>query len=186
MTEAGLPSTFVPGPQPRLPHARRRRRVSARYQALVGGMCETDYSGYPDCRDATIKAMQSRSHSGWTSAPDRNTVNVARQGVDVAPRARSGRRRARRYHPEADAYVLPGRAHPTPRMGVRMRRNVPPASSARRGSCNGRRVRPAERERAAGDSSEGRRPAPNADFLQFVAPVAHRVSSGWSFAGRLG
>ena len=25
---------------------------------LVGGMCETDYSGYPDCRDDTIKAMQ--------------------------------------------------------------------------------------------------------------------------------
>ena len=26
---------------------------------IIGGMCETDYSGYPDCRDATIKAMQS-------------------------------------------------------------------------------------------------------------------------------
>jgi 7-cyano-7-deazaguanine synthase len=25
---------------------------------LVGGMCETDYSGYPDCRDNTLKAMQ--------------------------------------------------------------------------------------------------------------------------------
>jgi len=25
---------------------------------LVGGMCETDYSGYPDCRDDTLKAMQ--------------------------------------------------------------------------------------------------------------------------------
>jgi 7-cyano-7-deazaguanine synthase len=25
---------------------------------LVGGMCETDFSGYPDCRDNTIKAMQ--------------------------------------------------------------------------------------------------------------------------------
>jgi 7-cyano-7-deazaguanine synthase len=25
---------------------------------IVGGMCETDYSGYPDCRDDTIKAMQ--------------------------------------------------------------------------------------------------------------------------------
>jgi 7-cyano-7-deazaguanine synthase len=25
---------------------------------LVGGMCETDYSGYPDCRDNTLKALQ--------------------------------------------------------------------------------------------------------------------------------
>jgi len=25
---------------------------------LVGGMCETDYSGYPDCRDDTLKALQ--------------------------------------------------------------------------------------------------------------------------------
>ena len=25
---------------------------------LVGGMCETDFSGYPDCRDNTMKAMQ--------------------------------------------------------------------------------------------------------------------------------
>ena len=26
--------------------------------ALVGGMCETDYSGYPDCRDATLRALE--------------------------------------------------------------------------------------------------------------------------------
>jgi 7-cyano-7-deazaguanine synthase len=25
---------------------------------IIGGMCETDYSGYPDCRDQTIKALQ--------------------------------------------------------------------------------------------------------------------------------
>ncbi|HAJ11819.1 MAG TPA: 7-cyano-7-deazaguanine synthase, partial [Comamonadaceae bacterium] len=27
-------------------------------QTLVGGMCETDFSGYPDCRDDTLKALQ--------------------------------------------------------------------------------------------------------------------------------
>jgi 7-cyano-7-deazaguanine synthase len=27
-------------------------------RVLVGGMCETDYSGYPDCREATLKALQ--------------------------------------------------------------------------------------------------------------------------------
>ena len=54
----GLPNTFVPG----------RNLLFLTYAAalayrrgasvLVGGMCETDYSGYPDCRDNTIKAMQ--------------------------------------------------------------------------------------------------------------------------------
>ncbi|MCC6717045.1 MAG: 7-cyano-7-deazaguanine synthase QueC [Acetobacteraceae bacterium] len=58
MTDEGLPSTFVPG----------RNLLFLTYAAaiafrrglkhIVGGMCETDYSGYPDCRDDTIKAMQ--------------------------------------------------------------------------------------------------------------------------------
>lgn len=57
MTSAGLPSTFVPG----------RNLVFFTYAAalayrrgiriLIGGMCETDYSGYPDCRDATLQAL---------------------------------------------------------------------------------------------------------------------------------
>ncbi len=54
----GLPNTFVPG----------RNLIFLTFAAalayrrglrhLVGGMCETDYSGYPDCRDDTIKALQ--------------------------------------------------------------------------------------------------------------------------------
>ncbi len=58
MTENGLPTTFVPGRNliffcfaGALAYRRGARH-------LVGGMCETDYSGYPDCRDDTIKAMQ--------------------------------------------------------------------------------------------------------------------------------
>ena len=53
----GLPNTFVPG----------RNLLFLTFAAalayrrgivdLVGGMCETDYSGYPDCRDQTIRAM---------------------------------------------------------------------------------------------------------------------------------
>jgi 7-cyano-7-deazaguanine synthase len=58
MLASGLPSTFVPG----------RNLVFFVYAAalgyrrglttLVGGMCETDYSGYPDCRDATLRALE--------------------------------------------------------------------------------------------------------------------------------
>lgn len=54
----GLPTTFVPG----------RNLLFLTYAAalayrrglkrIVGGMCETDFSGYPDCRDDTVKAMQ--------------------------------------------------------------------------------------------------------------------------------
>lgn len=54
----GLPTTFVPGRNllfltyaAALAHRRGLRH-------LVAGVCETDYSGYPDCRDDTIKALQ--------------------------------------------------------------------------------------------------------------------------------
>jgi 7-cyano-7-deazaguanine synthase len=57
MTRAGLPNTFVPG----------RNLVFLTYAAalgyrrgiatLIGGMCETDYSGYPDCRNATLQTL---------------------------------------------------------------------------------------------------------------------------------
>jgi len=58
LRDDGLPNTFVPG----------RNLVFFAFAAalayrrglrhIVAGMCETDYSGYPDCRDDTIKAMQ--------------------------------------------------------------------------------------------------------------------------------
>ncbi len=58
IADSGLPTTFVPGRNlvffcfaGALAYRRGARH-------LVAGMCETDYSGYPDCRDDTIKAMQ--------------------------------------------------------------------------------------------------------------------------------
>lgn len=57
MLASGLPSTFVPG----------RNLVFFTYatalgyrrglHTIIGGMCETDYSGYPDCREATLRAL---------------------------------------------------------------------------------------------------------------------------------
>lgn len=54
----GLPSTFVPGRN--LVFLTFAGAVAYRrgLGALVGGMCETDYSGYPDCRRATLDAVQ--------------------------------------------------------------------------------------------------------------------------------
>jgi 7-cyano-7-deazaguanine synthase len=67
MGEDGLPNTFVPG----------RNLVFLTFAAalayrrgirhIVGGMCETDYSGYPDCRDETIKALQSALNLGMAT-----------------------------------------------------------------------------------------------------------------------
>lgn len=64
MTERGLPSTFVPGRNLAFfvyAAALADRRGLA---ALVGGMCETDYSGYPDCRRDTLDAMQGALNLG--------------------------------------------------------------------------------------------------------------------------
>ena len=58
MTDAGLPNTFVPGRNLlflTLAGAIAWRRGIT---TLVGGMCETDYSGYPDCRRGTMDAQE--------------------------------------------------------------------------------------------------------------------------------
>ena len=64
MGEDGLPNTFVPG----------RNLVFLTFAAalayrrgvtdIIGGMCETDYSGYPDCRDETIRALNAALNLG--------------------------------------------------------------------------------------------------------------------------
>jgi len=58
MSASGLPNTFVPGRN--LMFFTLAAAVAYRrdLKGLVGGMCETDYSGYPDCRDDTLKALQ--------------------------------------------------------------------------------------------------------------------------------
>src|SRR5262249_37062191 len=58
IAENGLPNTFVPGRN--LVFLSFAGALAYRRGAknLVAGMCETDFSGYPDCRDDTIKAMQ--------------------------------------------------------------------------------------------------------------------------------
>src|SRR5262249_1047893 len=64
MQANGLPSTFVPAPNPlflTLAAALAYRRGRSH---IVGGMCETDYSGYPDCRDQTIKALNGALNLG--------------------------------------------------------------------------------------------------------------------------
>ena len=54
----GLPSTFVPGRNIVFLTLAAVIAHGRGIGALVGGMCETDFSGYPDCRDDSIKALQ--------------------------------------------------------------------------------------------------------------------------------
>lgn len=58
MTEEGLPNTFVPGRNLLFLTCAAAVAYRRGLRRIVAGMCETDYSGYPDCRDDTIKAMQ--------------------------------------------------------------------------------------------------------------------------------
>lgn len=53
----GLPTTFVPGRNLVFLSVAAALADRRGLDVLVGGMCETDFSGYPDCRRDTIDAM---------------------------------------------------------------------------------------------------------------------------------
>jgi 7-cyano-7-deazaguanine synthase len=73
MGEDGLPNTFVPG----------RNLVFLTFAAalayrrgirhIIGGMCETDYSGYPDCRHDTIRAVRTALNLGMNTTFELHT-----------------------------------------------------------------------------------------------------------------
>jgi 7-cyano-7-deazaguanine synthase len=58
MGSEGLPTSFVPGRNLMFLTAAAMLAYRRGIRHLVAGMCETDYSGYPDCRDDTLKALQ--------------------------------------------------------------------------------------------------------------------------------
>jgi 7-cyano-7-deazaguanine synthase len=58
ISDSGLPTTFVPGRNLVFFSFAGALAYRRGLKHLVAGMCETDFSGYPDCRDDTIKAMQ--------------------------------------------------------------------------------------------------------------------------------
>ena len=58
MTNKGLPNTFVPGRNILFLAFAGAVAYRRGLDNIVAGVCETDYSGYPDCRDDTVKAVQ--------------------------------------------------------------------------------------------------------------------------------
>jgi 7-cyano-7-deazaguanine synthase len=63
----GLPNTFVPGRNLLFLTLAAALAYRRGIRVLVGGMCETDYSGYPDCRDETLRALQSALRLGMST-----------------------------------------------------------------------------------------------------------------------
>jgi 7-cyano-7-deazaguanine synthase len=57
MTAAGLPNTFVPGRNLLFFTYAAALAYRRGIRTLVGGMCETDFSGYPDCRNETLQSL---------------------------------------------------------------------------------------------------------------------------------
>ena len=64
MGENGLPTTFVPGRNLLFLTFAAALAYRRGIKHIVTGVCETDYSGYPDCRDDTIKALQAALNLG--------------------------------------------------------------------------------------------------------------------------
>jgi 7-cyano-7-deazaguanine synthase len=64
MGAGGLPNTFVPGRNILFLTAAAALAYRRGIADLVGGMCETDYSGYPDCRERTIRAVEEAVNLG--------------------------------------------------------------------------------------------------------------------------
>ena len=58
LQENGLPNTFVPGRNLLFLTVAAALAYRRGIKTLVGGMCETDYSGYPDCRDEALRALE--------------------------------------------------------------------------------------------------------------------------------
>ncbi len=67
MQENGLPNTFVPGRNLLFITLAAALAYRRGIDVLVGGMCETDYSGYPDCRHDTMEALQSALRLGMAT-----------------------------------------------------------------------------------------------------------------------
>lgn len=64
-TKPGLPASFVPGRNAlflTLAHAH-AQTIGA--DTIMTGVCQTDYSGYPDCRDGFIRTMQDALNLGY-------------------------------------------------------------------------------------------------------------------------
>ena len=79
----GLPTTFVPGRNLVFLSVAAAFAYQRGISVLVGGMCETDYSGYPDCRRNTLDAMESALSLGMERTLSIETPLMQRTKADT-------------------------------------------------------------------------------------------------------
>ena len=68
MQENGLPNTFVPGRNLLFLTTAAALAYRRGINVIVGGMCETDFSGYPDCRNDTLRALETAINLGMATS----------------------------------------------------------------------------------------------------------------------
>lgn len=81
MTAAGLPNTFVPGRNLLFFTYAAALAYRRGIRVLVGGMCETDFSGYPDCRNETLQSLAQSISLGMDAA---YTIETPLMRIDKA------------------------------------------------------------------------------------------------------
>ncbi len=97
-------------------------------------MCETDYSGYPDCRDDTIKALQVAINLGMDARHVLHTPLMwLRQGRHLAPGRALGGPALVGLIRRRDPQLLPRRPHAPPRVGLSAAAPARPATCAAAG-----------------------------------------------------
>jgi len=120
------------GPQPAVPHLRRGARLSTRHRAPRDGRLRDRLfrlSRLPRRCDQGAAGRVEPRHGD--ASRHRDSVDVDRQGGDLAASARSRRRKARRSHPGGNPHLLRGRPRPSPRLGLWLR-SLPGLRSSRR------------------------------------------------------
>jgi len=130
----GLPNTFVPGRN--LVFLTLAAAIAYRrgFKHIIGGMCETDFSGYPDCRDDTVKAMQLALNLGMDT---RFVVETPLMWLDkssnLAPCANVGGAALGRPHPGGHSQLLSRERAPSGMSGAIWLRACPGLPAPREG-----------------------------------------------------
>ena len=117
----GLPTTFVPARNLLFLTFAGALAYRRGIKHIVTGVCETDYSGYPDCRDDTIKALQVALNLGMDCRLVLHAAHVRRQGQHVEDGQVARWSRAGASHRRALAFVLRRRSNHSPRLRLRLR-----------------------------------------------------------------
>ena len=127
---------------------RRRWPTGGALRTLVGGMCETDYSGYPDCRNDTLQTLAKAISLGMDApfAIETPLMWIDKAGTWAMAETLGGARLVDLIVEHTHTCYTPTARPGTP--GATAAANAPRASCARKDGRNGKPARPDPRRRA--------------------------------------